>query len=97
MQRDHFIMHIEERGCSLVRNDRKGYSVYRSADRKRKVGVPVANKNGEITDVSICIACRELQIDVPLEVAERGIFELDENNMPKDGPLKRISPPDSGS
>jgi hypothetical protein len=85
MKRDYFVIHLESFGCSLIREDKQGYSCYRHKENATRSGVPIADAEGHLSDPTICVICRTLKIPVPNEVAERGIFELDANNVPVAG------------
>jgi len=67
MKRDYFIMHLEACGCTLIREDKKGYSAYRHARNKTKSGVP---KGEDLSTVTVCIICITLGIDPPLDMIE---------------------------
>ena len=66
MKRDSFIMHLLDGcGCTLVREDKKGYIVVRNPENKRFSGVPKAKDDGTIRQMTICKICTHLQITVP--------------------------------
>lgn len=91
MQRDHFIIHLEAFGCTLIREDKKGYSCYRNVQHGTKSGVPEAGPDGTLGPATICRICKTLRIDIPNEVAVKGIVDFDANNMPKASDIIRLT------
>ena len=55
-------MHLEANGCELVREDTKGYSVYRNMLNRNISGVPSSDPLQKFT---CCAICKSLGIEHP--------------------------------
>lgn len=83
MKREYFIIHLEAHGCTLIREDRKGYSCYRHRDNGTKSGVPKADADGMLGAATICRVCKTLGIEIPKAISEARIVEFDSSGFPK--------------
>lgn len=74
MQRSDFISYIESQGCTVVRTDRKGYSIVRNVINAKQSGVPF---NDPLLDATVCRICKTLEIEPPDEaISAKEIIEL---------------------
>lgn len=74
MERADFLTYLAEKGCVLVRTDKKGYSVVRNVINWKSSGIPV---NDPLLDATVCRICKTLGIDSPEQCQSAlGVVEL---------------------
>lgn len=66
MKREDFMNYLHAMDCIEVRKDKKGYSIVRNEKNGKGSGVP---ESDPLTHVSVCLACKNLEIEIPPEAA----------------------------
>lgn len=90
MKREHLILHLEAYECSFIRTLKSGYAAYRNKQGKKQGVPPCVEGTDELEDATVYLICRNLQLPIPNVVADKGLFEVGDDNMPLEGPLLNL-------